>query len=394
MESHKIRVKIINWNMRKVKLNEKAWIQELGKSWSLILAKDFDILGVCTQEDDNAKSDKFGEAITTSLEPEFESFSYKLPGSERVKIFIFYRKTVIKIKYTQHASLCHSKKLLSCIKGSIGLMFSTDDFVFILSNSYFSEDKQKAVSESSSYFDQVYNDLLRLPEFALNNDHRKILVVWCNNHGFNVNSVTSKTKIKQDVIFKEIAIIQNDKNCPNGHCDRIFYGFSEDYIRLESETYQTWGDSDAVHQSQNRLVYSTFEISNVDSNTGNIDYTNHLYVLNDKEVNYLNCLIEVLPSNKFKHKSDAQNYCTKKAGTHVWHPLYYYDLDLLSDEKLQAYISLSDIQFKLKPTHENLRLFAQYIQDLTMGKSVAHYKNTGVGAIVAAGFAARGAGGF
>src|SRR5665647_3276589 len=94
-----LKTRIITWNLGDNKHTQEEWASEIRKSWDIISKRDYDILGICVQEDWSQKYGKFGESVAAYLKDGYVMASNSLNGPPditrqhfSVKVYVFIKK--------------------------------------------------------------------------------------------------------------------------------------------------------------------------------------------------------------------------------------------------------------------------------------------------------------
>lgn len=308
-------VKVITLNLGENKLTQDKWYAELATSWDLVTKKDYDILGVCLQEDWNGNYGHFGNAIAAYLVNEFTVLSEVVEGPPditqkhfSVKAFLFLRTSKFPNYQSNKHKICLNTKLGFCSKGTAGVSFilqnisTNEPFEFILMSSHFPIDTKvadlgydKRLEAINTSFYGVYDKLSR-------NDISKKVSIWAGDLNFRDDTPVSSGVIVPDQLafagrsgvfrgFQEVTpmfpatckletchgndcpVCRSQPGNPNcyktktkkgirnpSHCDRILYKV-EGNVKLIAGDYKSWGEkSNAVQHSDHNLVYGKFTI--------------------------------------------------------------------------------------------------------------------------------------
>lgn len=318
MEPIKLRIKILTWNMGDNKKKQDEWLDEIRKSWSIITTRDYDVLGLCLQEDWRGVYGKMGEAVEQYLGNEFTMVSHAVEGppdvtkmSFSVRAYLFFRKSVFPTYDVRKNDIC-LKRTVFCSKGTAGLSIIApiDGRIvqLILMSSHLPidtkkedlgyEERVKAVSRS---FQEVYDNIV-------DETIQQRVAFWAGDLNFRADTPTRPggnptpdqldytVSVRPTSFFREFIepavefpptckMKSCDKlSCPAcrsrssqrfdhtcyvtdtekgnrepSHCDRILY--RSDGVDGEIVEYKSWGGAKSVSISDHSMVVATFEIT-------------------------------------------------------------------------------------------------------------------------------------
>ena len=300
LERVEVRVKVISWNIEKVKLSEKQWDNEVVRSWILILPRDYDVLGLCLQN--ASRSDKLGESIGKFLGDEFDMIAN---DSSDVKAFLYVRRTV----YAQFLLSRFNKKKFAA------LIFKTADFQLILASS--SLDKKS----TDKFFQEMTDSEIRQRLFIQGGDAKSdSLIELDENEALACDFRAGST------------------------CDRIL--FSRNEIDVVLNEYKTIG---SPTKSKHDIVFGSLTVSYIrDNRYGRRDFFVENANLTPNEKNYCRCVLESV-ANGSVQPDKAKSHCEKITKEKVYECSGWYDWDKMDYRMLRAYMSIHKIKF---PQHE------------------------------------------
>lgn len=204
-----LRVKVLSWNLGDNRLTQDLWTQEIQKSWQIITMRDYDILGICLQEDSRGKFGKFGEAVADVLKDEFTMVSNSVEGPPEltkkafsVRAFIYTRKNNKDVFPSASPTVRKNDVCLNravyCTKATAG--------VSIISNTPTGEIMQFTLMSSHLPIDTSTKDLgyqarLKAIETSMKDVYDKLedttitkrLAVWAGDLNFRDNTPVTPT---------------------------------------------------------------------------------------------------------------------------------------------------------------------------------------------------------
>ncbi len=242
MSKTALKVKIITWNMGDAKLTRDEWQKELIRSWEIISKRDFDILGICLQEDSTGSYGKFGETVADALADEYTWASNSAmgpptvgkTGSFAVKAHLFIKKSKnIQYKVTK-ADTCLSRTVF-CTKITVGISLQTPGFQFILMSAHLPVDSSrddlgyaervKAVNQS---FSKVYDKLVGK---MVDSGATQRISIFAGDFNFRDNTpITQRGTPVKDQLAYAMSDNSGDKS--------VFRGFTESDVTKFPPTYK------------------------------------------------------------------------------------------------------------------------------------------------------------
>lgn len=319
MNSTKLRIKILTWNMGDNKKKQDDWLDEIKKSWSIITAKDYDVLGLSLQEDWKGTYGKMGEAVGQYLDGEFTMVSHAVEGppdltklSFSVRAFLYFRKSIFPTHQVRKNDVC-LKRTVFCSKGTAGLSIiapapNNQILQIILMSSHLPIDTKKVdlgyeerIKAVAQTFQEVYDNIV-------DETVQQRVAFWAGDLNFRADTPTRPggnptpdqldyaVSVRPASFFREFIepavefpptckMKSCDKlGCPAcrnrsgstymhtcyvdetksghrepSHCDRILY--RSDGVDGEIVEYKSWGSGGSVVVSDHNVVLSTFEIT-------------------------------------------------------------------------------------------------------------------------------------
>lgn len=318
-EKIQLRVKIITWNLGDNKLTQAEWLDEIKKSWSIITVKDYDVLGLCLQEDSRGKFGKLAEAIAQFLGPEFSVASDSVEGppeisklSFSVRAYLYLRKSIFRNPSIKTQDACLARAVY-CTKSSAGVsviaVIDGKILQILLISSHLPINTKKEdlgyaerIAAVKRTFEEVYDKIVdrTIPQRV---------AFWGGDLNFRSDTPTHEggNPMKDQLLyafstrpasfFREFAepdvefpptckMVTCDKlNCPAcrnrsgqtfnptcyvqegakggitrhpSHCDRILY--RADDVDGEIIDYKSWGGARTLQHSDHNLVYLAIEL--------------------------------------------------------------------------------------------------------------------------------------
>lgn len=315
----KLRVKIITWNLGDNRLTQDEWLSEIKKSWSIIMVRDYDVLGVCLQEDWRGAYGKLADAIALILKDEFIVASDSVEGppeitklSFSVRAYLYLRKKIFINPIIKTQDTCLSRAVY-CTKSSAGVstiipMPGGKIIQITLISSHLPINNKKddlgyaeRVVAVKKTFDEVYDKLV-------DTTVPMRLAFWGGDLNFRDNTPIQAGgppmkdqllylfSVRPSSFFREFEepavefpptckmVSCDKKNCPvcrnrsgttlnptcyveegkhgvarvPSHCDRILY--RSDGVDGEIVNYTSWGGSRAIQGSDHNLVTLTVDV--------------------------------------------------------------------------------------------------------------------------------------
>lgn len=313
-----IRVKILTWNMGDNRKKKEEWADEIKKSWSIITIKDYDVLGLCLQEDNRGQYGKMADAVAEYLQSEFVAVNHAVEGPPEisklgfsVRAFLYLRRSMFTNYSVRRNDIC-LKRTVFCSKATaaVSVIAPLDGHVvqIILMSSHLPFDPKrddlgyperiKAVGQT---FSEVYDNIV-------DESVSERVAFWAGDLNFRndapINAGGNPMKDQLDYTFSvrppqffrdfvepEVEFPPTCKmvTCDRGtcpacrnrsnerydhtcyaqevddgikrtpsHCDRILY--RADGVEGEIVEYKSWGRAQATQISDHNLVLATFVI--------------------------------------------------------------------------------------------------------------------------------------
>jgi len=247
-----LRVKILTWNMGDAKLTQDEWQKELIRSWEIISKRDFDILGICLQEDSAGSYGKFGQTVEAALADAYVSVSNAVIGpptvgkigSFAVKAFLFIKKAR-NIQYDiAKADTCLSRTVF-CTKSTVGISLvtrkdaSNAGFQFILMSAHLPVDTSQDDFGYSERIKAVDKSFRRVYEKLVDQGVQQRVSVFAGDFNFRDNTpITERGVPVRDQLAYAMSDISGDK--------RTFRSFVEADVTKFPPTYKLRTSVDGV----------------------------------------------------------------------------------------------------------------------------------------------------
>jgi len=300
------------------KLTQEEWASEIKTSWSIIATRDFDVLGLCLQEDSRGQHGKMGDAVAEYLKADFDMVSHSVEGppevtklSFSVRAFLYVRRTMFSNYSVRKNDVC-LKRTVFCSKGTAGIsiigFYGSQVTQIILMSSHLpfepkKEDLgyQERIQAVAKSFGEVYDNIV-------DETVEQRIAFWAGDLNFRNNAPISPRgkpmadqldyafSVRPASFFREFAepdvefpptckMVACDRmSCPAcrnrsgdqhipscyvnetskgnrepSHCDRILY--RADGVDGEIVEYRSWSRARAVQHSDHALVLATFDIT-------------------------------------------------------------------------------------------------------------------------------------